>query len=262
MKYFIATTTVILSILFTNSTLLAQNPQWAIEGALSGITERAMLRELSNLGRVQSSNNWGNQIKMVTGTKTERYKIKGPFGSWTWGYRPAKVYSKKNHGGWTRSWVQLDNARDTLDVKIRNFRKTHGRAEIRFQIYATCRFRGQVEYRLYSHGAKLTQVTVNGRARGHIYLNMVVWTTNNGQRIHWRAENADMKYSEVVADRVGRFGGTTAKFLGDGMTGAVRQWFPQKERDALAKAKKAVYDSISGSVDIRRQLARAMRSSR
>ncbi|MDM4019333.1 hypothetical protein [Roseiconus lacunae] len=231
-----------------------------LEGAMSGVLERALLIELSKLPPVQSSNNWGKQVNVACGTTTERYKIKGPFGSWTWGYRPAVKYCKKNHGEWTKSWVRVENARDSLDVKFRDVRKTAS-DEIRFQIYASCMFRGQAEFRAYSHGAQLVSVTANGRARGHVYIDMRVRVDFQAGRISYDVTGADIKYSDVVMDRVGHFGGTTAKLLGDAFTGAVRQWFPDKEREALQSAKDAIIRSIRGDIDLRNALANAVRRS-
>ncbi len=238
--------------------------QRVLEGAFSGAVERELIQNLGNL-KSEFSNNWGNTIKTPNGTTTEKYKIYGPRNpltgkrTWTWGYRPAVKYAQKNHGQWTKGWVRLENARDEFDIKFRNFRKTSGKKEIRFQIFARGMFRGQAEYRSYSHGAKLVSVTANGRARCNIYLNMRVYIYNNGTRIGWEVESADIKYSDVVLDKIGKAGGTTARLLGDAFTGAVKQWFPQKERDAIAKAKQAVSKSIKGNQRIKSDLAKIMK---
>ena len=79
-------------------------------------------------------------VKAAAGTTTEKYKIYGPRNpftggrTWIWGYRPAIRYEEKNHGEWSRVWVRMENAADELDVKIRSFRKTAGKPELRFQI--------------------------------------------------------------------------------------------------------------------------------
>ena len=264
------TTTITMAILVgLNSNVFAFNggnesrAQRILEGALSGALEREMAHQMGDL-KSQFSNNWGNTVKAANGTYTEKYKIYGPRNpitgkrTWTWGYRPAVKYTQKNHGEWTRGWVRLENARDELDVKFRNFRKTPGKKEIRFQVMARGLFRGQAEFRSYSHGVKLASVTAKGRARCTIYLNVRVYIYNNGTRMGWEVENADIKYSDVVMDRVGHAGGTTARLLGDAFTGAVKQWIPENERDAIAKAKLAVSNSIKGNQRIKSDLAKVI----
>lgn len=230
----------------------AARPEQILEGAMSGAVERFLYYELRDLNS-QSSNNWDNKIRVWTGkTKVVFQGINS---------RVVRIYDHKNHGVWTRSSVKMENARDQLDVKFRNFHKTPGKSELRFQIYVRAMFRGQVEARHYNRGVRLWSATVKGRAKGHIYLNMKVYIykQGNGYRLGWKAENADIKYSDVVTDRVGHAGGYTARVIGDAFTGAIKQWFPKKEREAIAKARKAVSKAISSNIQIRNDLARVIR---
>lgn len=234
-----------------------------LQGAMSGAVERELAQQLRDL-KSDFSSNWNKTVKVAVGTTTERYKIYGPRNpftgkrTWTWGYRPAVKYADKPHGEWSRGWVRLENVRDEFDVKFRDFRKTSGKKEIRFQIFARAMFRGQAEFRSYSHGRRLASVTANGRARCNIYLNMRVYIYDNGKRMGWEVESADIKYSDVVMDRVGHAGGMTARLLGDAFTGAVKQWFPQKERDAIQKAKTAISNAIKGNQRIKSDLAKVI----
>ena len=99
--------------------------------------------------------------------------------------------------------------------------------------------------------------TANGRARCHMYLDMHVFI--RGTKLHWEVEKANIKYSDVVVDRVGHVGGETVKILGDAFTKAVKQWFPKKERQAIEKAKSAVTKTLKGSENIRSKIAQVIK---
>jgi len=223
-------------------------PEQILEGALSGAVERALYFELRDL-RSEFSNNWGNKISVWTGkTKVVWQGIRS---------RVERINDELDHGLWTRGWVRIENAADELDVKFRNFRKTPGKLQLRFQIYVRAMFRGQIEARQYNHGVGLWRATSNGRARGHIFLNMRVHI--DGTELRWEAENVDIKYSDVAVDRVGHVGGEAARVVGNAFTGAIKKWFADKEREAVSKAKRAVDQAIRGSRPIRNDLARVIK---
>jgi hypothetical protein len=225
-------------------------PERILEGTVSGAVEAALIQELGGL-KSDFSNSWGHQARIWRGqTKVVWKGIDS---------RTEKIYENVNDGTWSRGWVRIENARDTIDVKFRNFRATPGRPEVRFDIYATCQFRGYVEGRQYKHGVQLWGLDANARARGHIYATIRVYLHENGTRLGWDVEKVDIKYSNVEVDRIGAVGGYAARVLGDAFTGVVDKWFADKKNDAIEKAKTAVSRSFGGSIDIRNAIAQMIR---
>lgn len=221
-----------------------------LEGAVSGPVEAALIQELGGL-QSDFSNSWGHQARIWRGqTKVVWQGIHS---------HVEKIYENVNDGTWSRGWVRIENARDTMDVKFRNFRATPGKLEVRFDIYATCQFRGNVEGRQYKHGVQLWGLDAGGRARGHIYCTVRVYIHGNGTRLGWDVENVDIKYSNVEVDRIGAIGGYAARVLGDAFTGAIDKWFADKKREAIDKAKSAVSRSFGGSIEIRNAIAQMIR---
>lgn len=231
------------------STAQAQRPEQYLEGAFSGAVRTGLRAELAKVGRVETTDGWGNKERIWTGkTKVVFQGIKS---------RVEKIYDTVDHGKWKKGWVEL-NA-NTFDVEFRNFKKTPGKMEVRFQVIARGEFRGQFEYRHYDRGIKLVSLTANGRARATAVIDMRVYLFEQGKKVGWETEAVDFKYSDVVMDKVGHFGGETAKILGDAFTGAVRQWFPQKERDAVSQVKSAITTALKGDVKVRNDVAGLIR---
>lgn len=223
----------------------AQSPQRQVEAALSGVVRDAIVREIGGM-KAEFSDGWGHQARVWTGkTKVVFQGIKS---------KVEKIYDTVNDGQWKKGWARLENARNEFDFQVRNFRKTPGFKEIKFQIYVRAYMRAGGQVRAYKNGIKLYDVDGSGRARVHLTIDMKVYLSNKGTRINWEAENVDFKYSDVVVDKVGVLGGESARLLGDAVKKAITQWFPQKERDAIAKAKNAVYGALSGSAKLRSEL--------
>ena len=213
-----------------------QNTERQLAGALSGIVESALIENLGHL-RTEVSDNWGNTAKVWTGeTKVVFQGVKS---------HVEKIYTNKNHGLWKRSWVELENSRDNLDLKIRRFKRT-GKTEITFQIYVTAKIRGKLEARAYNHGVRLASGTFNGRADGEITVDCRCGLYKEGDKLilRNRVENASIKYSNVVLDRAGVFGGYSARVLGDAFTWAVDKWLAEKKQSAIGKAKLAVRKAL------------------
>lgn len=227
--------------------------QRMLEGALSGTVRAAVLNSINGM-QAEYSQSWGHQARVWTGeTKVVFQGLKS---------RLERIYRNKNDGEWKRGWVRLENPRNEFDLQIRNFRKTPGRKEIRFQIYCRAYFRAGGEFRKYKAGVQLIRVSGEARARAHITIDMRVYVFDNGRRIGWEATNADFKYSDFVADRIGHIRGYAARVMGDFLKGVVTQWFPQKERDAISRVKNAVSSAFRGSTRVRREVTQVINSLR
>ena len=232
-----------------NTAAQAQSPDRVLEGAISGSVERGIQEAMHGM-KNDSARNWGNMIKVLNGS-----------GRWVWeGTKSRWVpdYSRLPHGEWSRASVSPLNPGDNLDVKIRYFEKRKGMPEIQFQIYASGYFRGNGDYRLYNHGRSLFSTAFKGSARIEIYLNVKAWLNHNYSRLDLVVESADIKYSNVVVDRVGHFGGMSARILFDTLKGAMDQWFPKHEREAIARVKRKI-NSLVHSASIRNSISRLIR---
>jgi hypothetical protein len=231
------------------SSAYAQKPEEILAGAFSGAVRTQLRAELAQVGRVENQDGWDNKERVWTGkTKVVFEGIHS---------RVEKIYDTVNHGKWKKGWVELDAG--TFDVEFKNFKKTQGKMEVRFQVVASGEFRGQIEYRHYDRGVKLVSLTANGRAKATAYIDLRVTLSDDGKRVTWETTAVDFKYSDVVMDKVGHFGGETAKLLGDAFTGAVKQWFPEKERDAVKEVKQAINAALKGSVEVRNDIAELVR---
>lgn len=230
----------------------AQTPKEILEGSFSGGVRKALRTELGKLGRVEWSQSWGHTAEVWTGkTKVEFQGINSKI---------VKILERVNDGEWQKAWV--DPQEGTFDIDFSNFRKTPGKLEVRFHFDASCQMRGQAEFRKYKAGAQLISVTGKGRATLHAHVDMRVYLfeQDNKTRVGWETEKVDFKYSDVVLEKVGAVGGETAKLMGDGFQAAVKQWFPDREKDARAAARTAIGDALSGSLEIRNDVAKMIRA--
>ncbi len=145
-------------------------------------------------------------------------------------------------------------------MRIYEIEEAPGRLEIRFKVYVRGYFRAAAEGRQYKMGVQLWGLDAEGRARAHLYMHMRAYIHDNGSRLGWDVMRADFKYSDVTVDQVGRLGETGPRLLGDTITGAIEQWFPQVEREAVARVEKAVQNTFSGSRRLRSDVARVIRT--
>ena len=100
-----------------------------------------------------------------------------------------------------------------------------------------------------------------GRATLHAHVDMRVYLFEKDSKTHvgWETEAVDFKYSDVVLEKAGLVGGETARLMGDAFQAAVKQWFPDRERDARAAARSAISDALKGSIEIRNDIAKMIR---
>lgn len=249
MRTFTLTT---LTLFAATATVTAQTPQQILEGAFSGGVRKALQAELGKLGRVEWSESWGHTAEVWTGkTKVQFQGINS---------KVIKILERVNDGEWKKAWV--DPQEQSFDIDFSKFRKTAGKMEVKFHFDAHCQMRGQAEFRKYKAGAQLISVTGKGRATLHAHVDMRVYLfeQDSKTRLGWETEAVDFKYSDVTLEKVGAFGGETARLMGDAFQAAVNQWFPDKERDARAAARQAIGDALNGSLEIRNDVAKMIRA--
>jgi hypothetical protein len=230
----------------------AQSPKDLLEGGFSGAVRRELRAELDKLGRVEWTKSWGHTAEVWTGKTTVEFQGINS--------KIVKIMERVNDGEWYKAWV--DPQEQTFDIEFFNFRKTPGKQEVRFHFDVKCQMRGQAEYRKYKSGVKLISVTGKGRATLRAHVDMRVYLFENGTRLGWETTAVDFKYSDVVLEKIGAVGGKTAELLGDAFTAGVKQWFPEKEREARAAVRTSISNALKGSQPIRNDVAKMIRSIR
>jgi len=217
-----------------------------LQGAISGVLERVLIEELGGM-KVDFEDSWGHTAKIWTGdTKVVWEGIRS---------RVEKIYSVQPDGLWQRGWVRLENARDNLDLKIRDARTSNCR--LTFEVLFKSPVRAEVEVRQYRAGRKLYDVTAHGRGVARASLDIFAELHSEGGKTYLRygVSKADMDFDNIVLDRVGYLAGYTARSLGDALT----RVFREKKEEKIREFESRVVQQIKQSVEMRGLLAKLAR---
>jgi hypothetical protein len=206
----------------------------AIEGSVSRLAKSYLLKSVGTYPTT-GNDNWGNQIEK---------KI--------WNVAKFKhEWIRKNHGLWTKWSVALDNPRDNLQIEVRDA-KIASKNTLSFQVYLRTRVRGQFDAQSWSWGVKLASAKFAARADVKLWVNVSVTITPTGPTsINIKSSsNADIKYENLVFDKVGAFGGGTAQLLGKAVESAFRGWFSSKYQAIRSDASAAIRQACIKERDI------------
>ncbi|QDV43890.1 hypothetical protein Enr13x_37500 [Stieleria neptunia] len=218
-------------------------------GALSGVLDRAFTLQASEMGTYHDDSNWGKRashyVDVVKGIGTEPYWIRvGPLK--TLGYRPKPIYHRVPHSMWSRGWVRAEIPRRNIDVDLYNLRVGPRFIEVDVRVKAT--LRGEAHVKQYSHGVQLLDVTAHGRADAFLNFTMRLTLAPSGFSVSAEVKNLTLKHDNFVVDRVGYFGGTTAKLLGDALLETTNRVKPELMRDAYRDAKKSIIKALTSGI--------------
>jgi len=206
-----------------------------VQGALNGLAKQYIIKHLGTYP-MSDSNNWGNQLEK---------KIWNPIK-----FKHEKIH--KNHGLWTKWDIALDSPSDNLFFEVRSLR-IKSKDTIAFQAYVRARARGKFEAEEWSWGQKLGSARFEARVDVKVWVDIEVTITplaGTTFRISSTSPSADIKYENLVFDKVGKFGGATAELLGRVIESAFRGWFSKKYQAIRDDARTALRQACVKERDI------------
>jgi hypothetical protein len=233
-------------------TFVAPTPEAELEGLLNGGVTAALKPTLAAIPPSDFNNGWGHQttINVPDGGK---WVWHGTHSHWETHYKQVNL----NDGQWMRGNVSIENP-DQLSISFTNARRTPGQIGISFDVEVRQQFRGNVSVREYHDGVLGLAIDSAMRADGKLTMTVQIYLFDSNTKLGWKVVSSNLSYSNVVADKMGQFGGESAKILGDAATGAINMWDKQKRDKDLASAGAAITSAIESKspIDVVQELSK------
>jgi hypothetical protein len=231
-------TLTLLGILCTPAAVQAQSGS-PLEGAnLKDVS--AVLRELLLAAMpktlYEAAPGWGD----TTEVRTIRWRGQGLK------VHPETVRVRKNDGTWRKIRITPRHPAQTLVLELHDLEHVSSDCA-RFKVYAAMQANVEVDQWLWESGVRLYSGSVRARLRGVLRLRceMTTRVEPTGTFVpdlvfRLRVLQAESSYDNLVVEHIAGVGGTTARLLGEGIRGSLKQWHPSIERNLMAKVNAAV----------------------
>jgi hypothetical protein len=180
---------------------------------------------------------------------------------------PETVRVRKNDGTWKKIHITPRYPAQTLVLELHDLQQV-GPDCTRFKVYAA--MQANVEYTqwLWESGVRLYSSSARARLRGvlRLHCEMVTRVETTGTFVpdlvfRLRVLHAESSYDNLVVEHIAGVGGSTARLLGEGIRGGLKQWHPSIERNLMNKVNTAVMKA-GDSREVRISLSKLLKLSR
>ena len=204
--------------------------------SLSGALRGHLVRNLPPM-LYQGSPGWGHTTRVANGVKWRGQGLR---------VHPDLQYANKNDGTWRQVHFSTEHLADSLVFDLRNLQPLEP-GRLSFDVFLSFDARLDVRQQNWESGVKLYDGSLRARLRVKLLLNCEATArVEKGKKLlpdavlRLRVTGAKLDYDHFKVEHVAGVGGETAKLLGDGIRGALRQWHPSLERELRAKAEAAI----------------------
>ncbi|QDT55362.1 hypothetical protein Pan44_34050 [Caulifigura coniformis] len=216
--------------------VVATSPAAPVEFSWASLAREIALHVIPE--NYRDDRHWDKTEKVASGVKV---KTKG--GQVRFEQREKKV----NHGFWRRFSMSLINPDKTLELDIRNIRKTPDGAT-RFDLFVAVRARCETQFALWTWGVKGINGTVESDVTVQALLDCSFRVDSEFMPdsllpvfvVQPHFHDLDLKLTDVDTRKIGLLGGWVAEELGNGTRKAFEDLLQSQERPLLERIRKTV----------------------
>lgn len=183
------------------------------------------------------TDDWGKKREVTVGIKWEK---DGPF------LKPKSKKAVRNDGTWRRIRVDADNPEQSLNVVVRNVKKT-APGVITFDMVITLKVKIQFEQQRWVAGEKIYSSETRAKCRPILALQCESTTkaVKTGSFLpdltfRLRVLKADLSYDHLVVEHTLGVGGDLAEAIGKGAVELIDAWKPSLQKKMLEKANQSI----------------------
>lgn len=163
------------------------------------------------------------------------------------GIKPVIRKVPRNDGTWRKFKVTTRNLPSTFRVKLTDLRQLDADRQA-FKIYLTFMLNMEMEQQHWESGVRFYAGSAKARLRLNLDLDCESTLKLDTSKsvllpdavFRLRVTRANVSYNELVVEHIGGLGGAAAKFIGDTLHDAVKQWRPSIERNLRDQANAAI----------------------